>query len=59
MIGAVFAYALPETKDLSLEQMDVLFGVIDEETRKHDLEMAGRAKKVENIGLAKGSNPSV
>lgn len=38
IVGAIFAYLLPETKDLSLEEMDLLFGVIDEKTRKEDIE---------------------
>jgi hypothetical protein len=29
---------LPETKGLSLEEMDVLFGVVDESTRRLDIE---------------------
>lgn len=29
---------LPETKDLSLEGMDVLFGLVDESTRNQDIE---------------------
>ncbi|KAJ9138390.1 Sugar transporter [Pleurostoma richardsiae] len=42
--GCIFALLLPETKDLSLEQMDVLFGVVDENTRQHDIEMNLQAK---------------
>lgn len=29
---------LPETKSLSLEEMDILFGVVDENTRQKDIE---------------------
>ena len=29
---------MPETKGLSLEEMDVLFGVVDESTRRLDIE---------------------
>lgn len=29
---------LPETKDLSLEEMDVLFGLVNQHTRKQDIE---------------------
>jgi hypothetical protein len=35
---------LPETKGLSLEQMDVLFGVVDENTRQQDIEKNLHAK---------------
>lgn len=28
---------LPETKDLSLEEMDVLFGLVDQATREQDI----------------------
>lgn len=43
-MAAVFAWMLPETKGLSLEQMDVLFGVVDESTRQHDIEKNLHAK---------------
>ncbi|KAI0377364.1 general substrate transporter [Hypomontagnella monticulosa] len=36
--GALLVSFLPETKDLTLEQMDVLFGAIDESTRRHHIE---------------------
>ncbi|KAI1408604.1 general substrate transporter [Hypoxylon sp. FL1857] len=36
--GAIFACVLPETKDLSLEEMDVLFGIVDRNTRQHHVE---------------------
>jgi hypothetical protein len=29
---------LPETKGLSLEEMDILFKVVDEPVRRHDIE---------------------
>ncbi|EPE03514.1 sugar transporter [Ophiostoma piceae UAMH 11346] len=43
--GCIFFTMLPETKDLSLEQMDVLFGVVGEETRRHDIELNVQSKK--------------
>ncbi|KAI1388128.1 general substrate transporter [Hypoxylon trugodes] len=36
--GVLLACVLPETKDISLEQMDVLFGVVDENTRRRHIE---------------------
>ncbi|KAI1373087.1 general substrate transporter [Hypoxylon crocopeplum] len=47
IVSAIFACTLPETKDLSLEQMDVLFGIVDETTRLRDIQMnlQGEAKK--------------
>lgn len=41
-VATMLMLFLPETKDLSLEEMDVLFGLIDQSTRKQDIE-----KKVE------------
>ncbi|KAI1075420.1 general substrate transporter [Whalleya microplaca] len=43
--GAIFALALPETKGLSLEQMDVLFGVINESTPQNDIEPNKQGRK--------------
>jgi len=37
-VGFVFTLFLPETKELSLEEMDVLFRVVDESTRRRDIE---------------------
>jgi len=37
-VGFVFTLFLPETKGLSLEEMDILFGVVDASTRRHDIE---------------------
>ena len=37
-VGFIFAIFLPETKGLSLEEMDVLFGLVDESTRRLDIE---------------------
>ncbi|TVY13505.1 hypothetical protein LARI1_G007502 [Lachnellula arida] len=34
----IFTLFLPETKGLSIEEMDVLFRVFDESTRRHDIE---------------------
>ncbi|OTB10280.1 hypothetical protein K445DRAFT_70583 [Daldinia sp. EC12] len=36
--GALFASVLPETKDRSLEQMDIVFGVISTDTRQRHIE---------------------
>jgi hypothetical protein len=43
VVGFIFTLFLPETKGLSIENMDVLFRVVDESTRRHDIE--------EHIGL--------
>ncbi|KAK6069854.1 sugar transporter [Seiridium cupressi] len=48
-VAAVFAWLLPETKDLSLEEMDVLFGVIDESTRQHDIEKSLQGTKINKV----------
>ncbi|KUJ19032.1 general substrate transporter [Mollisia scopiformis] len=37
-VGFLFTLFLPETKSLSLEEMDVLFHVVDQSTRLHDIE---------------------
>ncbi|KAH8646769.1 general substrate transporter [Xylariales sp. PMI_506] len=47
IVGAGFAWVLPETKGLSLEEMDVLFGVVDESTRQHDIEKNLQGHKME------------
>ncbi|KAI2617974.1 general substrate transporter [Hypomontagnella submonticulosa] len=44
--GALLVCFLPETKDLTLEQMDVLFGVIDEESHRHHIEANMREEKI-------------
>lgn len=51
VVGAGFAYLLPETRDISLEQMDVLFGVIDADARMQDVETAGRTRDVEKLAV--------
>lgn len=38
-VGFLFTLLLPETKGLSLEEMDVLFKVVDESVRQHDIEL--------------------
>lgn len=35
----IFVFFLPQTKSLSLEEMDVLFRIMDENTRRRDIEM--------------------
>lgn len=35
----IFSWFLPETQNLSLEEMDVLFGVVEESVRQRDVEM--------------------
>lgn len=52
-VAGVFAWLLPETKDLSLEQMDVLFGVVDENTRQHDIE-----KNLHDAKMSKVASPT-
>lgn len=36
--GFIFTLFLPETKNLSLEEMDILFCVVDKSTRQRDIE---------------------
>jgi hypothetical protein len=46
---------LPETKGLSLEEMDILFGVVDESTRRSDIEEhLGVTTEATNMGEEKG-----
>lgn len=52
--AALLACALPETKDLSLEQMDVLFGVVDERTRHRHIETNMQAM-VEGLPTSKSA----
>jgi hypothetical protein len=42
--ASVFSWFLPETKNLSWEEMDILFGVVDESTRQNDVENNIKAK---------------
>ena len=39
ILGMIFVFFLPETKDVGLEEMDIIFGVVDENTRRRDIEM--------------------
>ncbi|KUJ11555.1 general substrate transporter [Mollisia scopiformis] len=55
-IGFIFAIFLPETKGLSLEEMDVLFGLVDESTRRLDIEEhLGVITDTTMIGMEKGT----
>ncbi|PVH82681.1 sugar transporter [Cadophora sp. DSE1049] len=38
IVATIFSWFLPETQSLSLEEMDVLFRVVEEEHRKRDVE---------------------
>jgi hypothetical protein len=38
ILGCIYSIFLPETGDRTLEEMDILFGNIDEETRRKDIE---------------------
>ncbi|KAK5124608.1 hypothetical protein LTR85_001321 [Meristemomyces frigidus] len=40
-------FFVPETKRRTLEEMDVLFGAVDQETRLHDIEIARAVEKKE------------
>ena len=43
---AVFVWVfVPETKQLTLEEIDVIFGVVDAETRAKDIEKAIEVEK--------------
>ena len=45
--GMIFAFFLPETGGKSLEEMDVLFGIVDKAARLRDIEMVmGEREKV-------------
>lgn len=37
-VGFIFTLFLPETKNLSLEEMDILFHAVDKSTRQRDIE---------------------
>ena len=50
-IGAMgtFSLLIPETKGLSLEEMDIIFGAVDAETRQKDIEK-------QRVALADGAD---
>jgi hypothetical protein len=54
-VAFIFVLFLPETKGLSLEEMDVLFHVVDEQTRQHDIEKHVDAAP----GIHGGNSPEV
>lgn len=46
MAMAIFVWVfVPETKQLTLEQIDVIFGIVDAETRAKDIEKAIEVEK--------------
>lgn len=46
MAMAIFVWVfVPETKQLTLEQIDVIFGAVDAETRAKDIEKAIEVEK--------------
>ncbi|KAI4865677.1 general substrate transporter [Hypoxylon rubiginosum] len=51
--AALLTCLLPETKDLSLEQMDILFGVVDERTRQRNIETNMQAGVEKGLSISK------
>lgn len=45
IVAAIFTWLLPETKGLSLEEMDVLFRAVGEEERRQNINSNGPATK--------------
>ncbi|CED83916.1 sugar transporter [Phaffia rhodozyma] len=50
LLSAAFGFWIPETKGLSLEQMDVLFGSITQEERDKHIAEAERARELQQAG---------
>lgn len=40
MLASGLCYFLPETKGNSIEQLDVIFGAVDQQTRRNDIKSA-------------------
>ena len=50
----MYSYFLPETRHLSVEQMDVLFGAVDEQTRADHINNELEGKEIVEHEYADG-----
>jgi hypothetical protein len=57
-VGFLFTLLLPETKGLSLEEMDVLFKVVDKSVRQNDIEQHLGSLQHNERGLVDSPAPS-